>query len=266
MTIPRGGFSWFELSTRDQAGAKAFYSGLFGWTATDSPMGPPDMPNNLYTQFFLGDALVGATYTMMPDQQQMGIPSNWLAYVQVANADQIAAAATAAGGTVMMAPFDVMTYGRMAVLQDPTGAVFAVWQAYSHQGVGSFGTPGSACWVELSSPDPVKASAFYRTLFGWKILGGKNERDANADDYGHIMNGNDMIGGVVPASMRDPNQPASWLVYFSTTNCADGVARAKSLGAHVIADTMNIGENGIIAVLTDPQGAFFALHEAPKQN
>ena len=266
MTIPRGGFSWFELATRDQAGAKAFYCALFGWTFDDSPTGPPDQPNNLYTQFSYAGSLVGAAYTMEATQQKMGVPSNWLPYVQVDSADATAEAVTVAGGTTVMPPFDVGAFGRMAVVQDPTGAMVAAWQAYTHHGVGSFGTPFSAGWVELSSPDPDRATAFYREVFGWQTLAGKNEREPSADDYLHIVNGGDMIGGVVPASMREPNQPASWLVYFSVPDCAATVATAVSLGATIVADTMNIGENGTVAVLTDPQGAFFALHQPPQMS
>ena len=59
---------------------------------------------------------------------------------------------------VMMEPFDVMEHGRMAVLQDPQGAVFCAWQAKSHIGVGVLGEPDSLGWVQLNAADPAKAA------------------------------------------------------------------------------------------------------------
>ena len=66
---------------------------------------------------------------MRPDEKQMGVPPHWNSYVTVANVDEAAKKAQSLGGKVLAPPFDVMDAGRMAVLQDPTGAVFQVWQA-----------------------------------------------------------------------------------------------------------------------------------------
>ena len=65
-----GNCCWFELATSDQAAAKKFYGGLFGWTANDVPMGP----GAFYTMFLLRGRKVGAAYALMPDQAQQGVP------------------------------------------------------------------------------------------------------------------------------------------------------------------------------------------------
>ena len=129
---PPGSFCWLELATSDQAAAKSFYSSLFGWTPADSPLGP----DAVYTIFKLEGRDAAAAYTMFPEQRSHGVPPNWMLYVSVANADDAVKRAKADGGTVLKDAFDVGESGRMAVLQDPTGAVFSVWQANKSQGIG----------------------------------------------------------------------------------------------------------------------------------
>ena len=98
--------------------------------------------------------------------KSQGIPPNWLSYIAVESADATANRAESAGAEILMGPMDVMDVGRMAVIQDPTGAVFAVWQARAHAGYGVVGEPGSVCWHELMTRDAPAAKVFYRDLDG----------------------------------------------------------------------------------------------------
>src|SRR5438128_2614422 len=125
-----GSFCWSELATSDQAGAKKFYSGMFGWTANDVPMGP----DAFYTMFQLRGKDVGAACTLMPDQVKQGVPPHWGTYVAVTNVDEAIAKAKSLGGTVLAGAMDVAEHGRMAVLRDPTEAVISLWQANMHKG------------------------------------------------------------------------------------------------------------------------------------
>jgi len=93
----------------------------------------------------------------------------------------------------MAGPFDVYTMGRMAVIQDPTGAVISVWQPMSHKGTTITGVPGTHCWADLSTTDVDKAKDFYQKLFGWEIAPGEHDTSG----YLHIKNGKDFIGGKV---------------------------------------------------------------------
>jgi predicted enzyme related to lactoylglutathione lyase len=257
-----GSFCWFELATTDQSAAKKFYQSLFGWGVNDTPMGPDE----IYTIFTVDGRDCAAGYTMRKEQRSMGIPPNWLLYIAVANVDLSASKAATAGGTLLMAPFDVMDAGRMAVVQDPTGATFALWQAKKSQGTRIANENFTICWADLNTPDVPRASKFYSDVFGWKFAGGKDMAPAGPDDYAHIVNGTEFIGGVPPASMRDPNAPPHWMIYVEVPDCAATVAKAKSLGAQVYVDTMSIQESGSMAVLADPQGAVFALHTAAKKS
>src|SRR5438067_1881407 len=118
-----GSFCWIELATTDQNAAKAFYTELFGWAASDFPMGPGEF----YTMFELDGRDAAATYTMKEQMRSQGIPPHWMIYIAVDSADATAGKVTAARGKVIAPPFDVFDIGRMAVLQDPTGAVFSAW-------------------------------------------------------------------------------------------------------------------------------------------
>src|ERR1017187_3672103 len=186
-----GAFCWFELATTDQAGAKKFYQSLFGWSAEDSPMGP----NDYYTMFRVGGRDAAAVCTIRPEQRAAGVPSNWMIYIAVANAEATAKLAGELGATVVAPPFDVMDFGRMAVIKDPTGAMFSIWQPMSHVGTRVVEEHGTVVWADLSGADQARAGEFYSKLFGWKMLSSKEGPAAKPGDYYHIANGEAFIGG-----------------------------------------------------------------------
>jgi predicted enzyme related to lactoylglutathione lyase len=252
-----GTFSWVELATTDQNAAKGFYTSLFGWAANDTPIGP----NDLYTIFRIDSRDAAAGYTMRADEREMGIPSHWNLYIAVANADESAKRAGELGAKVLAAPFDVMDAGRMAVIQDPTGAIFQLWQAKRNQGIGIAGAEGTLCWADLSTPDPARAKPFYEGLFGWKISLGQNDTSG----YLHLQNGEEFIGGIPPASQRPAGAPAHWLLYFWVGDVDACAAKAKDLGAAIYLPPMTIPNVGRMAIVADPQGAVFAIFNSTRQ-
>jgi predicted enzyme related to lactoylglutathione lyase len=252
-----GSFCWFELATTDQEAAKQFYGSLFGWQAKDTPMGPTET----YTEFQIDGKDVGAAYTMREPERKQGIPPHWLVYVRTDNADETAGKVAAAGGTVVMPPFDVMDIGRMSVVQDPTGAVFAVWQPKQHSGTGLAGENGTAVWADLVTSDPAKAGAFYSALLGWQMVEGKSMAPAKPGQYVHIVNGTEMIGGIPPAQSLPPGVPAHWMIYFAVPDCAAALKKTAELGGRTLVAPMTIEGAGTFAVVADPQGAAFAVIE-----
>ena len=255
---PPGAFCWIELATTDQNAAKSFYSSLFGWASQDFPMGPTDF----YTMFQLEGRDAAAVYTMRPEQRSQGVPLNWMIYIAVESADDAASRIPQLEGKLLAPPFDVYDIGRMAVVQDPTGAVFALWQPKKHTGTGISGVPGTLCWADLMTPDPARAKEFYTGLFGWRIIKGENDPSG----YLHIANGEKFIGGIPPAKFRDPNVPPHWLAYFVVSNCDETAAKAKELGAMTHLAPMTVEKVGRMAILADPQGAVFALYQAWPHN
>jgi len=246
-----GAFCLIELATTDQDAAKKFYTGLFGWSFSDQPIGP----GGTYTLFRLEQRDVASAYTIRPEDRT--IPPHWDVYITVESADEAAKRAGELGGKVIAGPFDVAQYGRMAVLQDPTGAVFCVWQPKQGIGIGLAGVPGTLCWMDLSTGDPERAKQFYEGLFGWRIITG--ERDTSG--YLHIKNGEEFIGGIPPAAHRDPHSPPHWLGYFLVSNVDESAGKAAELGGRTYLAPMDIENAGRFAVLADPQGAAFAIFQ-----
>jgi len=250
---PAGAFCWFELGTTDQEGAKSFYSKLFGWVATDSQMGPGEY----YTMFSLDGSNVAAAYTMRADERST-TPPHWGLYVAVDSAEDSVKRAGETGGRVLMQPFDVMTFGRMAVIQDPTGAVFSLWQSGDHTGTTLERENGTMCWADLSTPDPGRAKEFYEGLFGWTIGPAHNY----PPDYLIIRNGERKIGGIPPAAHRNPSAPPHWMLFFHVANADAAAAKAKELGGAEHMAPMSAGGSRL-AILADPQGAAFAVIQPP---
>jgi predicted enzyme related to lactoylglutathione lyase len=250
-----GDFCWVELATTDQAAAQAFYAQIFGWAAKDFPIGP----NELYTIFELEGRSAAAACALRPDQLSGGVPPHWNLYVAVQNADATAARAKELGGTVLASPFDVFDSGRMAVLQDPTGAAISLWQPNKFPGTEITGAKGTLCWADLSTPDQARAGQFYSDLFGWQMM--KEDEDP-AHNYWHIKNGEELIGGIQAASQRQPGVSAHWLAYFTVSDCDVTAAEAKKLGAQLYMPPTDFEDVGRISVMADPQGAAFAIFKA----
>jgi predicted enzyme related to lactoylglutathione lyase len=247
-----GSFNWLELGTSDQNAAKQFYGSLLGWQIEDYPMGP----DGVYTMFKIDGKDVAACYSLT--QVAPGVPPHWGIYIAVEDADKTAARAAELGGKILRPGSDVSEYGRMATVQDPTGATFFVWQTKTHIGTGIAGVNGTLCWADLNTPDREHAKIFYEGLFGWRLTPGEGK---DPSDYLHIMNGEDFIGGIPPARAHNPHAPAHWLLYFQVADCATSTAKAKELGASVWVQPMNIEGAGQFSVVSDPQGAAFALFQ-----
>ena len=244
-----GTFCWVELATTDQVNAKNFYAAVLGWTVADMPMGP----NEYYTMFKLNGGDAAAAYTMRPDERASA-PPHWNLYIAVADADASAQRAGELGGKVIALPFDVMTFGRMAVIQDPAGAAFCIWQAKDTQGTTVAGESGTVCWADLSTPDPSGVRAFYEGLFGWKI----GPAEKYPPDYAVIRNGEQLIGGIPPVAYRHAGAPSHWMLFFQTGDVDGVAAKTKSLGGTVRLEPMSMGSTRF-AVLADPQGAGFSV-------
>lgn len=253
---PVGSFCWIELHTSDQPAAKTFYSALFGWSIQDNPMGP----NDFYTEFKLQGREAAAACTLRPDERSQGVPPYWMIYITVESADAASAKAQQLGGKAFGPAFDVMDAGRMAIIQDPTGAVFCVWQANKNAGIGIAHVNGTLCWADLSTPDPKRASDFYSGLFGWQVIA----EPKDPSGYLHIKNGEHHIGGIPPAAHRQPGVPPHWMAYFHVDDVDATASKAKEMGANLYLAPMTMEGVGRMSVIADPQGAVFAIFKSAR--
>jgi len=242
-----GTFSWIDLSTSDTEAAKSFYGGLFGWEFEDN-----EIPGGgVYTMCKVGGSEAAAISGLKEGDPS---PPHWNNYVTVANAGDAAAKAGELGGTVVMDAFDVMEAGRMAVIADPTGGVFSVWEAKENIGAQRVNEPGCLTWNELHSPDPDKAVEFYTGLFGWETE--PMETPEGAPSYTIVKVGDRSNGGVMDAQ---GGEPPHWLPYIVAADRDVTADKATGLGGtEFVRLEMPAGK---IAILADPQGAAFAIFE-----
>jgi len=253
-----GTFSWPELATTDQKAGVAFYRSLFDWGLNEQPMGPTEM----YSMFTLRGREVAAAYTQRDDEKKMGIPPHWNSYITVENVDETARRVPGLGGRILAPPFDVMDAGRMAVVQDPTGAVFQIWQAKRSIGAKVLREPGALTWTELHTRDTRAAAAFYTQLLGWSAkTGGEG---ANAYTEFTPQGGSYPTAGMMDMAHMGPqaaNIPPHWLPYFQVADVDATANKAKQQGGQVHVPPMDIPNVGRFSVIADPQGAVLALYK-----
>lgn len=239
---------WTDLASPDVAASRRFYEGLFGWTSTVAE--EPEAGG--YTTFFKDGKTVAAVGPLMGEGQQ----SAWMTYFAIADADATTARIEGAYGKVLMAPMDVMGYGRMGVFLDPSDAAFAIWQAGSMSGEDISGAPGSRSWNELRTRDTEGAKSFYGDVFAWR------GRDIPGDStpYTVFEIRDAAAAGMMPLNAAQPpvDVPPHWMVYFEVADTDATAAKASELGGSVfVPPTDNAA--GRLAVLVDPHGAHFSV-------
>jgi predicted enzyme related to lactoylglutathione lyase len=243
---PHGTFSWVDLATTDAAAAQTFYRGLFGWEAVDMPL----PGGGVYTMLLQAGKNVTALSQMSPEMQASGMPTIWNSYISVDDVEATAARVADLGGAVIAGPFDVMDAGRMATIQDPTGAVVNLWQTAGHRGADIFNVPNSLGWNELATRDGDAARSFYTALIGWEAATDEN-------NYTVWLNQGRANGGMIIMDENWPDVPAHWMVYFSVADVQATVAQAKVLGGKVHMGPTPAGDAGTFALIEDPTGATF---------
>jgi predicted enzyme related to lactoylglutathione lyase len=269
---------WIDTSQPDPEAAVDFYSGLFGWEFED--VMPPDSPG----RYFIGRIRGGdvAAVGSIPD----GAPpmAMWNTYIWVDSADETTSKARDAGGGVAMEPFDVMDAGRMAVLTDPEGAVFCVWQPNKHKGAQVVNEHGSLNFNGLNTRDVERAKAFYWELFGWETLtleGGfqawtlpgygdhLERRDPGlrkrTEEFGADPGFIDVVASINPITDDQPDTPAHWSVTFGTDDADATAETAARLGGKVLVPPFDAPWTRL-TVIADPQGATFTASKFVPEN
>lgn len=248
-----GQFVWYELMTSSATGAKGFYPSVAGW-------GTEDWPHSQYTMWTSGGIPLGGIVQLRPDQLQQGMRSAWMPYIEAGDVDDTARKAAAIGGRVLFGPQDIPGTGRFAVLADPQGAVFAIYHSLSpSEGFDGEPIPGRFAWHELTTTDYRAALEFYRRIFGWEATGSFDMDVGPYQMYG--MKGKS-FGGMFNRTPDMGNMPPFWLCYIAVPDLGRAISAARHHGGKVLNGPTEVPDGGWIAVLSDPQGAMFALYKA----
>lgn len=247
-----GTFCWADLSSTDYDATHKFYSELLGWEFNKMDMGE----GNSYTMLKVGNDEIGGMYPMDEKQRTMGMPSYWTSYILVEDVDASAEKAQSLGATIMMPPFDVGQFGRMAIIQDPSGAAFALWKDRQGESSATTGV-GTFCWNELLTEDTEKAGEFYTKFLGWE----QEAMPFSEMKYDVFKEDGAPKAGMMtlPAEAKANGAPPHWLLYVSVADCDGTVEKAKQLGGGVCMPPMDFEGVGRGAVLTDPTGGVFGI-------
>jgi predicted enzyme related to lactoylglutathione lyase len=269
---PPGVPCWVDTGQPDPDAAARFYGGLFGWEFEDRMPPGSAMPYHVARLRDRDVAAIGGLPPGMPPEPV------WTTYVAVESADDTAAKAEAAGGTTLMAPFDVMDAGRMAVLADPEGASISLWQAKGTVGAQLVNEPGTWNFSELNTRDPEGALAFYGAVFGWEAEiadqaeGGftffrmpgygdfLEQRDPGLRDrmgsLGAPTGFEDAVAWLSPMSGDRGDAPPHWSITFAVDDADAAADTAATQGGTVLVPPFDAPWVRM-TVLRDPQGATF---------
>jgi hypothetical protein len=151
---------------------------------------------------------------------------------------------------------DVMGMGTMAVFIDPTGAVCGIWQPGTFVGAELVNEDGAFGWNELGTRDVPAAREFYGKVFGWTV---EEQEMPGMGTYFVWKDGEAVRGGMIDMTGMAPDEaPPHWLVYFTVADADAAAETTKAAGGQLLNGPIDISV-GRLAMLADPQGAFFAV-------
>lgn len=244
-------FCWLNLMTPEGNEAKEFFASLFGWTFGEMPGVPGG--HLILVEGKAAGALMDLQVCRLPE----GTPPAIGLMVKVEDVDASLAKINSLGGKGD-APFDVMTNGRMAMVTDPNGAVFGLWQPKDKDGFDvdshAHGAPG---WFETISTDAARAAEFYAAAFGWDV---EIQSPVPGMQYTLFKLGDVPVSG----AMSVPNVPAHWSVAFSVRDADEVAKRLVELGGNLCMPVQAIAGVGRFALFKSPQGVSFQIMEWAK--
>ncbi len=253
----KGRFVWYENLTTNPAASIDFYSSVMGWSTQ------PFEQNKQYTMWVGSQGPLGGVMELPNEAKAMGMRPHWMAHVMVDNVDATVGQVRAKGGKVLKAHEDIPTVGRFSVIADPQGASLSLFTPQQPMELHDPFKPGDFCWSELMTTDSAAAFQFYSQLFGWKII--------QEMEMGHIgtyrvfgLEKDTGMGGMMNIP-QGAHFPPMWIYYTEVADLDSAIGRAKAKGGNLMNGPMDVPGGGRIAQLTDPQGAMFALHQAPRK-
>jgi predicted enzyme related to lactoylglutathione lyase len=250
---PRGKFVWHELLSGDAAAATAFYTKVVPWKSQ------PWEQDSSYSMWVAKNGPVGGIAKL-----DGTMPPHWLPYVAVPDIDATVEMAKDLGGRVLKDKTDLPNGGSYAVLADPQGAEFAIYQAGAETGGNGSATPdaGEFSWHELATTDAKAAMEFYTKLLGWEVGPVHDMGEAAGGNYHLFLQGGNQYGGMYVSDSS--GMGPSWLCYISVEDVGKATTAAKNAGGRVMNGPMEVPGGSWVAQVLDAEGAPFAVHEPAK--
>lgn len=249
---------WVDLATTDLAGAREFYSGLFGWDFVDEQMG--EMGIGTYSMAMIDGVPTAAIYGLGPGQLRQAAGPGWNVYVSVDDIEETLGRARESGGAVHAGATEVDRAGKVAVIADPTGCTTTLWEPGEFAGSGVRAEIGAFTWPEHLSTDSRRSVKFYKQVFGVET---ETQADIEVEEYIVLSVGGTGVGGVMqmPEEMMAEGVESEWYVYFQVGSLDDSAEYVRNQGGRLMAEPLDVPEVGRIVVARDPQGADFCIVE-----
>ena len=261
---------WVDASEPDPEAAVDFYGGLFGWEFRDvmpaSAEGSYLIASTKTRAWSLFDTSCeprsGNVAAITSIAEGAAPRPRWNTYISVVSADEAATRVQAAGGDVVVEPFDFADAGRTAVFTDAEGAAFSVWEANKHKGAQVVNDPGSLNFNGLNARDKEGARAFYGSVFGWRTFAMGEAEMWALDGYGDFIESHhpdlrerwaqagappgfeDVVATINQIPDTEPDPPAHWSVTFAVEDADAAAAKATELGGTVLAPPFDAPGSG----------------------
>lgn len=245
-------FTWCDLSTYDRAKACDFYGRVLGWS--DHRLEASTREDD-YRVFYSGSRASAGVYTMPPQFQNMGMPSFWMSYVRVASLARSVEVAVDLGAKCEIEPTSFDTHSRFALIRDPSGAGFTLYEGPDLLGRDHDGRHGRMLWNELHVPSVQMVKGFYRDLFGWDIVPDRSL------SYRHTVNSpsGDSIASIVELDEQTKGPKNYWAVIFATSDLHATLSAVTDSGGRVL---MKPNSGIEFAMVADDQDAMFCVSDA----
>lgn len=244
-----GKFIWADLFTSEPDAAKAFYTGLFGWTATS-------LERNGHTYYVLwNEGRPVAGIAPLNVRFKTAAKARWVRFISVPDVGRAVRQVTDAGGRIIFPAHEAAQRGAQAVLADPEGALIGVLHSSSGDPGEYLADPGDWVWEELFSADPTVASQLYHRLFAYDAV--PDGRVARTDTF-LLSSGGYARAILTPVPKARGAHPA-WLSFVRVSDLDASVAHAVALGGKVLAEPKPPHPDSRIAILADPLGAAIGL-------
>ncbi len=263
---------WVDASYNEPESVLPFYRGLFGWEFIPAIETPGE-------RFFIATIGGGSTAGIGELPAGHAPVLAWNTYIAVTSADEAVSKVSAAGGEVLAAAFDVVDAGRMAILRDPQGAVFCVWQAGRTKGAKVVNEHGAVNFNTLRTTNLEAAKKFYGEVFGWTTLSLAGAEFWTLPGYG------DYLETIVPGTRKgaaelgaagfedvvavlEPlkgDEPPNWHVTFAVNDADAAAASAVKLGGKVLVPPLD-APFVRLTVLADPEGTPFTASQFVVEN
>lgn len=218
---------WVELTTSDPDDAAGFYAGLFGWEVD----GDRFLRN--------GQAVAGIGRTR-PDR-----PEGWLTYLAAPDLAATIERVTRASGRQLTWP-EERRGACSAIMADPSGAMFGLWQAAGFAGAQVRGEPGTMEWADLLTEDVDAATSFYGAAFGWTL-----SHEFGSGEW--LSEAHDSVAGLVTG-----RYDVRWQPSFQVADTTEAIDRCAGLGGRIVAGPVEMGLGSYVEMI-DPLGAPFAV-------